>query len=181
MTFLVTLESLKMIETERLILKPLNREQLLKYIEDDQCLEEEFHLLPGKKSITPALQKALAQSTLPTVHDDDKDYKFNTLWVIISKPDRKIIGELSFVGKPDQDGEIEIGYGTYEEFRGWGFMTEAVAGIIQWAKDQPKVKSIFATTEKDNTASYAILEKNNFFKFGEGEGVFTWKLIFDEL
>ncbi|UKT63975.1 GNAT family N-acetyltransferase [Pedobacter mucosus] len=166
-----------MIETERLILKPLKHNQLQKYIEDDSSLEKEFGLIPSKRSITPNLQKALAQSTLPNVHDQDSEYMFNTLWIIISKADNKIVGDLSFVGKPDQEGEIEIGYGTYEEFRGKGFMIEAVARIIQWAREQPKVKSIYATTVQDNMANYSILQKNNFVQFGEGEGMFTWKLI----
>lgn len=168
-----------MIETERLLLKPLTHDQLLKYIKDDHSLEEEFGLLSNKKDISPSLKDALKQTILPNVHNKDKNYRYNTLWVLISKSDQKIIGDIGFEGEPDANCEIEIGYGTYEAFRGRGFMTEAVAGIIEWAKAQDDVKTITASTGVDNVASYSILEKNNFIKVSEGEGMFTWKLKLD--
>ncbi|PWS28223.1 N-acetyltransferase [Pedobacter yonginense] len=165
-----------MIETERLLLKPLTHDQLLKFIKDDHSLEKEFKILPTKKSISPTLQKALKETILPNVCDQDKDYLYNTLWTIISKPDDKIVGDICFVGEPDPNGEIEIGYGTYEEFRGKGYMTEAVGRIVEWAKEQPKVKSIFASTAKENIASYSILEKNNFVQIGEVDDMLSWNI-----
>ncbi|MFW0716541.1 GNAT family N-acetyltransferase [Pedobacter sp. N23S346] len=165
-----------MIETERLILKPLHHDQLLKYIKDDHSLEQEFGLLPTKKSISPGLQKALRQSTLPGVFDQDENYCYNTLWVIIAKAENRIVGDISFVGEPDQHGEIEIGYGTYEAFRGRGFMTEAIGRIVNWAKEQPDVQAIFASTTKENIASYAILEKNNFVHIGNVADMLSWKI-----
>jgi len=165
-----------MIETERLILKPLTHDQLLKYIKDDHSLEKEFGLLPTKKNISPSLQEALEQTILPNVFDKDKDYLYHTLWTIISKPDNRMVGDICFVGEPDQNGEIEVGYGTYKEFRGKGFMTEAVGRLIDWAREQPKVKSIFAATTKDNVASYSILEKNNFIHIGEVDDMLSWKI-----
>lgn len=165
-----------MIETERLILKPLTHKQLIKYIKDDHSLEKELNLLPTKKNISPSLRAALKQSVLPNVSDKDKDYLYHTFWTIISKSDHKMVGDICFVGEPDPNGEIEIGYGTYEEFRGKGFMTEAVGRIISWAKEQPKVKSIFAATEKENIASYTILEKNGFNHIGEVDEMMSWKI-----
>ena len=53
-----------------------------------------------------------------------------------------MVGDLCIVGEPNANGEIEIGYGTYEEFQNKGFMTEVVRGIIEWAKAQITVKSI---------------------------------------
>jgi len=165
-----------MIETDRLILKPLLHDQLLKYIRDDHSLEKEFGLLPTKKNISKSLHDALQKTILPNVFDKDKDYLYHTLWVVISKPDQKMVGDICFVGEPDADGEIEIGYGTYEEFRGKGFMTEAVGRITEWAKEQPKVKSIYAATEKNNVASYSILEKNHFVNIGEVDDMLSWKI-----
>ncbi|WP_316832477.1 GNAT family N-acetyltransferase [Pedobacter aquatilis] len=165
-----------MIETERLILQPLTHNQLLKYIKNDNSLERELRLNPTSKEISPELKEALEQTILPNVHNKDKNYLYNTLWTLISKEDNKMIGDLCFVGEPDINGEIEIGYGTYEEFRNKGYMTEAVGRIIKWASQQSGVKSITASTEIDNVASYSILEKNDFVKIAEGEGMFTWKL-----
>ncbi|NCB09993.1 MAG: N-acetyltransferase [Bacteroidia bacterium] len=84
-------------------------------------------------------------------------------------------GDLCFSGVPDDNGEIELGYGIHEDFRNNGFMTEAVDGIIQWAKNQPSVKAIIASTEKENVASFTVLVKNNFVKTGETDTLYFWK------
>jgi len=88
-----------------------------------------------------------------------------------------MVGDLCIVGEPNEAGEIEIGYGTYDEFQGKGFMTEMVGGIIEWAKTQPFVKSIVASTNKTNTASFKVLQKNKFIKVGETDTLLIWKLI----
>jgi len=166
-----------MIETNRLIIKPLSYGQLIKYIRNDNSLETELNLNPTSRSISPDLKEALEQTILPAVADPDKNYLFSTLWTMILKPENKMVGDLCFVGEPNDGGEIEIGYGTYEEFQGKGFMAEAVAGLTGWAKKQPGVKAIVASTNKDNIASFTILIRNNFTKTGESETMFKWRLV----
>ena len=165
-----------MIETQRLILKPLTYGQLVKYIKADNSLETELNLNETSRIISPELKEAFEQTILPNVADTTKDYLYSTLWTAIAKDANKMVGDICIVGEPNSDGEIEIGYGTYEEFRKKGFMTEAVAGMITWAKSQPKIFSIIASTEKENIASFTILLKNNFIKIGETETLFNWKL-----
>lgn len=167
-----------MIETEQLILKPLTYEQLLKYIKCDNSLESELHLNATSRTISPELKEAFEQTILPSVADKTKNYLFSTLWTAISKRDNKMVGDLCIIGEPNSEGEIEIGYGTYDEFQNRGFMTEIVSGIIQWAKIQPNVKSIIASTDKSNIASHKVLEKNGFIKIGETETLLNWKLKF---
>ena len=165
-----------MIETERLILKPLTYEQLVKYTKCDNSLEEELNLNETSRTISPELKEALEQTILPNVAEKKESYFYSTLWTAISKAENRMIGDLCIVGVPNVNGEIEIGYGTYDEFQGKGFMTEIVGGIIEWATTQPLVKSIIASTEKKNTASFKVLEKNNFNKVSESEALFNWKL-----
>jgi len=165
-----------MIETERLILRPLTYDQLVKYTKCDNSLEEELNLNETSRTISPELKEAFEQTILPNVADKNKDYLYSTLWTAVSKDANKMVGDLCIVGEPNADGEIEIGYGTYEEFQGKGFMTEIVGGIIEWTKMQSIVKSIAASTDKTNTASFKVLQKNNFIKIGETETLFKWKL-----
>ncbi|MBL4653692.1 MAG: GNAT family N-acetyltransferase [Flavobacteriales bacterium] len=165
-----------MLETERLILNPLTYEQLVKYIKCDNSLEVELNLNKTSTTISPELKEAFEQTILPNVADKTKNYLYSTLWTAISKIDNKMIGDLCIVGEPNAKGEIEIGYGTYDEFQNKGFMTEIVSGIIKWVKTQRKVKSIIASTNKMNIASFKVLEKNNFIKIGETETLFNWKL-----
>jgi [ribosomal protein S5]-alanine N-acetyltransferase len=165
-----------MLETERLIIKPLTYSQLVKYIECDNSLEEELNLNETSRTISPELKEAFEQTILPNVADTTKNYLYSTLWTAISKMENKMIGDLCIVGEPNAAGEIEFGYGTYDEFQGNGFMTEMVAALILWAKTQPKVNSIVASTNTTNKASFRVLEKNNFLKVREVEGLFIWKL-----
>lgn len=165
-----------MIETQRLILKPLTYSQLEKYAQCDNSLEKELNLNPSSRTISTELREALENTILPSVADMTKNYLFVTLWTAISKDEHKMVGDLCIIGEPNADGEIEIGYGTYDEFQGKGYMTEMVSGIIEWARTQATVKAVIASTEKTNTPSFKVLEKNNFSKIGETGNYFNWKL-----
>jgi RimJ/RimL family protein N-acetyltransferase len=165
-----------MIETERLIIKPLTHGQLIKYIRLDGSLETELNLNETTRTISPELREALEVTILPSVADRDKNYLFSTLWTLISKKERKMVGDLCFVGEPDANGEVEIGYGTYAEFRKMGYMTEAVGGMIKWAQKQPYIRSIIASTGKTNIDSFSVRERNNFIKSGETETLYHWRL-----
>lgn len=165
-----------MIETEQLILRPLTYKQLIKYAKCDNSLETELNLNETSRTISVELKEALERSILPNVADKNKNYLYSTIWTAISKIENKMVGDLCIYGEPNADGEIEIGYGTYDEFQNKGFMTEIVRGIIDWVKTQIKVKSIIASTDKTNAASFKVLEKNNFIKTGETETLFNWRL-----
>lgn len=164
-----------MIETERLLLKPLTYEQLQKYISNDNSLEAELKLDATSRVISVELKEALETTILPNVANTQKNYLFSTLWSIILKSEHKMVGDLCFFGEPNEAGEIEIGYGTYEDFRGNGYMTEAVGAIIGWATSQEEVKVIKASTDKSNLASGTILQKNNFKQAGETETLLSWR------
>jgi RimJ/RimL family protein N-acetyltransferase len=164
-----------MIETERLILRPLTYEQLVKYAKCDNSLETELNLNETSRTISGELNEVLEQTILPNVANKSKNYLYSTIWIAISKIENKMVGDLCIYGEPNADGEIEIGYGTYDDFQNKGFMTEIVKGIIDWVKTQIKVKSIIASTDKTNEASFKVLEKNNFIKIGDTETLFNWK------
>lgn len=165
-----------MIETERLLIKPLTYSQLVKYTLCDNSLEKELNLNETTRTISAELKEALEQTILPSVADETKNYLYSTLWTAISKTENRMVADLCIIGEPNDNGEIEIGYGTYEGFQGKGFMTELVAGIIKWSKTQPRVKSVIASTNKDNIASFKVLQNNNFLKIGETDILFNWKL-----
>jgi RimJ/RimL family protein N-acetyltransferase len=165
-----------MIETERLLIKPLTYSQLVKYTLCDNSLEKELNLNETTRIISAELKEALEQTILPSVADETKNYLYSTLWTAISKTENRMVADLCIIGEPNDNGEIEIGYGTYEGFQGKGFMTELVAGIIKWSKIQPRVKSVIACTSKDNIASFKVLQNNDFLKIGETDILFNWKL-----
>jgi [ribosomal protein S5]-alanine N-acetyltransferase len=165
-----------MIETNRLIIKPLTYQQLVKYIACDNSLEAELKLNTGPRAISPELKEAFEQTILPNVADKGRNYLYSTLWTAILKSENKMVGDLCIVGEPNAAGEIEIGYGVDEAFQNRGLMTEMVNGMIEWAQNQSGVKFIIASTGKTNAASFRVLEKCLFLKVAETDTLFHWRL-----
>lgn len=163
-----------MLETTRLILHPLTYNQLVKYTRNDGSLEQELGLNPTVREISPDLKDALEQVILPGVADPERNYLFATLWTIILREENRMVGDICFYGEPNEDGAVEIGYGTYSADQGKGYMTEAVGAMVSWAIQQPNVKSVLASTDKTNVASYTVLVKNGFKRIGESDELFHW-------
>lgn len=166
-----------MTETARLLIRPLKYSELQLYVENNHSLEKELNLAKTNITITPEFKEVLEQIVLPLVEANESEFEYFTLWTMIDKSMNKMVGDLCFKGLPNDEGAIEIGYGTYEDFRGNGYMTEAVGGMVGWAKRQSGVKAITASTNKTNVASYTILQKNQFVQIGESEDLFHWKRI----
>lgn len=176
-----TIQIEHLIETERLLVFPLTYDQLLKYVKNDFSLEKALDLNKTFRTISADLLEALKLGILPNVADKRKNYLYHTLWTMVLKTENRMVGDLCFKGKPNTAGEIEIGYGTYDEDQGKGYMTEAVGAMIQWATTQPKVKFITAETEKVNAASFKVLQKNGFKKEGEVNNLYVWRREIEKL
>ncbi len=87
-----------------------------------------------------------------------------------------MIGYIGFRGDPNEEGEIEIAYGSFENFRKKGYMTEAVAAVLDWAFGQKSVKTVIAETDFDNDASHTVLKRNGFETFLQLENMSWWRL-----
>ena len=162
--------------TERLLIVPLSYEQLVMYLQRDGKLEEMLNVEKASYVIPQDLLDALNEVILPAVADSASNYLYFTLWTIISKELNQRVGDICFKGEPNNRGEVEIGYGTYEKFQGMGFMTEAVKAITDWALDQPGVTTVVAETDQSNYASQRILKKNNFIQYKIVDKMKWWRL-----
>jgi len=165
-----------MTETKRLILHPLNYQQLNKYMLCDGSLEAELGISRSQDTIPPELDDALQKSILPTVAAAGSQYRFYTLWTIIDRQTNRLVGDLCLMGEPDSRGEITLGYGTYPDEQGKGYMTEAVGILIRWAFEQEGVKTILAETADTNMASWRVLEKNGFYKEDDEGEIWLWRI-----
>jgi [ribosomal protein S5]-alanine N-acetyltransferase len=63
---------------------------------------------------------------------------------------------------PPQDGAPEIGYSVLPQFRGRGYATEMVIGLVRWALKQPGILRVVAQTARANAASVRVLTKAGF-------------------
>jgi RimJ/RimL family protein N-acetyltransferase len=76
--------------------------------------------------------------------------------------DGTIIGDCGTHGAPDAGGEVEIGYGLAEPFRGRGYGTEVVEALSRRLLAQPGVRRVTAGVLADNIPSRRALERAGF-------------------
>ncbi|MET7450740.1 GNAT family N-acetyltransferase [Streptomyces sp. NPDC005574] len=92
------------------------------------------------------------------------------LFVLVRREDGRAVGGMGFHGAPDEDGRAEIGYDLAESVRGNGYATEALRALADWALARDDVPSLFATVDRDNPPSQAVLGRAGFVRVG-GDGV----------
>jgi RimJ/RimL family protein N-acetyltransferase len=151
------------LETERLRLIPLPHSQLINYLKADGSLEEQLGVHFLKRRIEPELIEAFEKVILPTVGNPSKNFLFSTLWTLVAKDKNVMVGDVCFKGEPNDNGELEIAYCTYQQFQNKGYMSEAIKTVCHWAMKQPGVTSIKASAEITNAAASKLLEKAGFF------------------
>jgi len=143
--------SLPVMETERLILRPLR-------IEDAEALHPMYSDAEantyGSHPATTTLDESRARLEKGIA---DPTWR---AWAVTLKGDDTAIGTVACYEK--RQGKVtEIGYVLKRAFWGRGIVTEAVAAMIDllFAEGQRRV---FADTDPDNKASTAVLERLGF-------------------
>ena len=98
-------------------------------------------------------------------------------WIrlVVHKESNSIIGEIGFMGPPDESGTVEVGYSIIPERRGKAYATEAAATMCEWALGQPGVERLIAECLSDNSASRRVLEKTGFSLVKESEETLYWE------
>jgi [ribosomal protein S5]-alanine N-acetyltransferase len=151
-----------MIETKRLLIKPLTAEELKRHVNSPHDFAQDLGLIPSQSLIDNETKEAILNDLLPNITDTTKDADFYTMWILIEKVKKTIIGGICFHGEPNEKGEVEIGYGTDLEFRNKGYITESISGLIHWIRENKDVRAITAETDNTNISSIKVLEKNDF-------------------
>lgn len=162
------------IQTERLELIPLTLNQLKLWIEDIPALEKELECSYKGELIEGFFLEILKGQYEITLKDPD-NYVWHSFFFLIRKEDRVIVGSADFKDIPNENGEVEIGYGLGKEFEHNGYMTEAAKAMCDWALKQNGGKSVIAETELENFASQNILERCGFKEDKRGETIW-WRL-----
>jgi ribosomal-protein-alanine N-acetyltransferase len=167
-----------MLETPRLEILPLSYNQLVLYLSAEDKFEKEHGLTVNGRVVSSEVRDMVEHFTLPRMKlANDNDYLFYTFWLVIEKTTDTIVAELGFKGIPNNKGEIEIGYGTMPDQQGKGYMTEAVAGMIQWATGREDVEYILAETDENNHASIRVVQKNGFVQFARKGEMLWWRRL----
>lgn len=162
------------IETERLIIIALTPRQLELWVHNISKLETELKCSYQAEPME-GIFKEIVSGQVKKAREDSSNYMWHSFWFIIRKSDHIIVGSADFKDIPDENGEVEIGYGLGKDFEHNGYMTETVQAMCSWAMKQKGVKHIIAETELNGLASQRILKRNGFKEYLRNETVW-WRL-----
>lgn len=162
------------IETKKLELIPLTSDQLKLWCYDIKSLEKELNCI-YKAEPMEGIFLEIVKGQYEITKNDPQNYLYHTFFFIVRKEDRVVVGSADFKDVPNENGEIEIGYGLAEEFEHNGYMTEAAEALCKWGLGQDKVTKIIAETEADNIKSHKVLERLGFKKYKSDETLW-WEL-----
>lgn len=167
--------NLKNLHANRLTLIPMTLEITQSLIKGSSKEIEKLGIKCDKKwptedtmDILPIINSSLEKTKIPT--------GFET-WMIVDKNNNKIIGDIGFHGKPNENGEVEVGFGLIEHERGKGFGSESLNAIMDWLKLQESVKVIKAECLISNKPSARILEKAGLKEVNRDDELIYWEFI----
>ena len=163
------------IQTPRLVLFPLTEAQLHLYL-DASALETQLGLTVSQRQISEELRDAIENTLIPSAQEHNSS-PFYTLWTAVDKSSNAMVGDITLIANSDSEEEIEIGYGTYEQHQNKGYMTEIIAGILDWLETQNTFSSVIATTAETNYPSHKVLIKNRFYTADVENGLIFWRRL----
>lgn len=164
-----------MIETKRLRIIALTIESFGLLLRGVDKMEQVLALTPSDEHFDEPTQQAMEGLYQEALKHQD-NYWWYTNWLIVLKAENKAIGSACFIREPNENGEVEIGYGINAGYRNQGYMTETVQAMCAWALRQHNVRYIIAETERDNHASHKVLLKCGMCKDHESGNSFWWRL-----
>lgn len=165
------------LETKRLILVPLTVEQLERAIDHyDEVVRSMGYSCGAEQPAEAEKRSDQYALRLYFIRRDDWQWIFYTSWFVVLKRSGQLVGEVGAKGYYP-GGETEIGYRTRPEYRGMGIMTEAVEALCGYLFEEaePEIRRIYASTERSNSASHRVLEKNGFAPSGDRFGYLRWE------
>ncbi len=97
-------------------------------------------------------------------------------WIAIHRSDKTVIGDIGFMGGPDQDGVVEIGYSIVPEYRNQGYATEMARGLLSWAFQEKGIRVVTASCLDDNIGSIKVLEKVGMRRLAPDGHMLKWEI-----
>jgi ribosomal-protein-alanine N-acetyltransferase len=97
-------------------------------------------------------------------------------WIAIHTSDQAVIGDIGFMGGPDEDGLVEVGYSIVPEYREQGYATEMARSLIARAFQEMSIKVITATCRDDNPGSIKVLERVGMRRLEPDGNMLKWEI-----
>ena len=89
----------------------------------------------------------------------------------------RLVGIAALIGRPDEEGDVELAFGLLPEFRGRGYGGETVRTLASWAFENG-AKRVVAHLDSEDIHAAHTLARNGFADTGEPPypGVSRWAL-----
>ena len=150
----------KNLETERLLLRRLDRNDVLEILE-----------LRGNPETMKYIPRPLTKTKEDAIeHIDTIESKIinneGINWAITLKDNPKLIGLIGLYRIKPEHHRAEIGYMILPEFNGRGIVTESIKLVLDYAFYDLKLHSVEAIIDPANLGSEKVLLKTGFVKEG---------------
>ncbi|MDF1517058.1 MAG: GNAT family N-acetyltransferase [Lutibacter sp.] len=123
----------------------------------NELLEISYYDAKQAKNVAQAIEM---QAKIDTDYDEGNSIH----WGIEDISTNKIVGTCGYYRGLNK-GEGELGGVLLPQFRGQGFMTNAMQLAIDFGLKNMELKRIWAITSKQNTQAIKLLKRLNFIKF----------------
>jgi RimJ/RimL family protein N-acetyltransferase len=164
------------IRTGRLRLLALTLEQLCICLQAPERLGQELGFPISAGLVTEPVRRALGLKVDRMSQVALEEHPWHTYWLMVIAAEPTGVGLIGFKGEPDQQGEIEIGFGIVPTCRNRGYTTEATQALIAWAFQDPACQAVVADSAGDNLASSRVLTKVGMHIFRETEETLSWRI-----
>jgi RimJ/RimL family protein N-acetyltransferase len=164
------------IEADRLRLLALTLEHLRTCLTAPERLEPELGFPVAADLVTTPVHRALCLKLDKMLHLPSDVHPWYTYWLMVIAAEPNGVGLIGFKGQPDQQGEVEIGYGIVPAERNRGYTTQAVRALIAWAFQDLACRAVVADSARDNLASSRVLAKVGMHIFRETDGTLSWRI-----
>lgn len=145
--------------TDRLELLPLTADALDALILRDR---RRLEAITSACFPNPLVPPPLMEDALPLMRDrlrEDAGSLGWWAWLMITRETREAVGSGGFVGKPDSEGIVVLGYAVYPAFERQGYATEATQALVSWVLDQTSVTRVRATIPPGHVTSLRVAKK----------------------
>jgi len=151
------------LDSKRLVLNPLSLEQLETALVSIRMLAGSMGVPIVSRLLGGTVERAVTMK-IEKMHSIPREkHPWFTYWLIVLKEEKIGAGLVGYKGSPNENGEVEIGYGIDEQYQRCGYMTEAVNTLNEWAFAHSEVRAITATRVLvKNFASQKVLIKTGF-------------------
>ncbi|MBN1988437.1 MAG: GNAT family N-acetyltransferase [Bacteroidales bacterium] len=174
------------LRSKRVDIIALGFADLKQFINSRPDYERDHKLIVSGEAFPDAYREEVVEmmEREPNLWRDTSPYfAFRTLWLMVDRGSKRIVGQFSFNGKPSPDADVEIFFSVEEPFRQKGYATEVMLEVLTWGGDTKLFHRVLIDADEGNKAAMASLKKLGFRKCNTSINEVTstyYKAVYDK-